>query len=296
MANQLDQAENNSTARRRLQIAGFVGIFLLSYAVFLIITFPYDLLAMGILKRTQSSLPFEIAAAKITPRLPLGVKMTDVELGPFGAGQDVIPLDSLNINAALGKALRKRIDADAEARLGGGKVKLTYKGSDVAGDATIRITSLDFKSIKGLGNLMSWKISGKIGGKGDMRLDMLKLAENSGKLQLFSKNLRISNIMPKLIKEDFSFSNAEADIVLQRGGTLKINTISLQGKPCGFDLSGTIKLYPNNLIQSRLEIDLVLIPTPEFIESNPIISMLQKNDEGNYIGQIRGTLQSPVFP
>jgi|GEM_PF-3799406 len=295
--NQSPQTEQPSpTASRRRRAAGYIGVFLLCYAAFLIVTFPYDLLAQGILRRAKSSLPVPLKASKIEPHFPLKFILEEVEIGPFSKKDDrKIVMDYLNVEASLVKALKKRIDAKAEAQLYDGKIKADYFGSDISGDATLRIVSIDLKSFIGLVAKIPWVVSGEVGGKGKFHWDRLKPMENTGEFRLNSSNLQINEVSLKVVKTNFRFSKSQAHLLLEQGNLLKVKSLVLEGEPCGFDMSGTVKFNLRDPAQSRLDLTVKLHPSPEFEKKIPF-NILKKDDNGIYIGKLRGTFKKPSFP
>jgi len=295
MENQQNQNGKTSPGQSRRRMAAvYIGVFLLSWAIFAIITFPYDLLAQGIMHRVQSNLPVPVNAARIEPHLPLRVDLVDVEIGPFSKNDArKIPLDAMIIRASLMKAIRKRIDASVDAKLFGGKLIAQYVGNDVAGDAKLRLVSIDVKPLLGLLFKIPWDISGEIGGKGNFHWDRLKDEENKGRIRLHSNNLRASEVVTPLVKANFNFTKAEADLALDKGDILKVNSLKLEGKPCGFELTGTVKLNPRNFPQSRLDLEIKFDPTEEFEKKVPFGFQLKKDDEGLYIGRLTGTIKKP---
>ena len=291
-----NNGEKKPETSRKRRAAIYVGVLLLSYAVFLIVTFPYDLLAKGILSKAQSSFPVPINADSVSPKPPLGLKFTNLRIGPMSENDlEVIQIDSLDIKASLSEAIRRKIDGKAEAEIYNGKILLDYIGDDVSGDTEFRVVSVEIKPLLAFFKNLQWNVEGSLGGKGKLHLDFYNDRENNGTFKLTSKNLKMFNVDMKVTKADFEFTNATADIELSKGGTLTVKSLILEGTPCGFDVSGTIALNYMAVMMSRMDLEIVFRPSPEFEAKIPF-NLLKKNNKGLYTGHLRGTVEKPIFP
>jgi len=288
------QSKPTRSVSRRFVVSGYVGIFLLAYFIFLIITFPYDLLTEGVLNKFKSRSPVPFEVERITPSLPAGFSALNLEIGPLANGKksEKIRIDSLDFEASLIKVLFGKIEASADAKLYGGKIKLDYSGTSAAGDADFSIVSVDVGPLLKAAASMPWEIQGEIGGKGKLHLDTRRISENKGALKLNSRNLKAIDVDLALMRSDFNFSEAKADLKLERGRVLTVNSLALEGEPCGIEITGSISIQTRNPDQSQLNLDVIFKPTPQFEEQMPF-SMLTKKEDGVYTGKLTGTFRKP---
>ena len=291
------QVEQSPHFSREYRIAGYAGVFLLSFTIFLVLTFPYDLLMQGALYRLKSKVPVPIKAEKMVPSIiPFGLKMDKVTIGPVSENnQATILLDSLTIRASLFKALSKKIEASVNGKLSGGDISGDIKNDAISGNATFKITSIGIQPLLALAPKIPFQISGDVSGNGKFHWNKFKPIENTGELHLTSSSVDMPNFDLKIIRANFHFNKVEADIELLKGGILKINTLNLEGEPCGFEVTGSITLVKDSFANSSLDLEIVLHPTKEF-ESQVPIAILQKDDRGFYSGRLRGTFNNPTFP
>jgi len=294
MEPQFAEVEQAPQLSRRFRIAGYLGVFLLSYTLFLVVTFPYDLLAQGILQRVRSRIPVPFKAEKLSPGLPLGLEMEGVIIGPISADNPAtISLDSLSINASLIKALGKKLDASINAKLDKGSVSGNVKASAIGLTANFKMNTMPLQPLLTILKI-PMRVSGEITGNGNLQLDNIKPEQNNGKLHLTSSGLDAPNVDLKITRADFHFDNVEANFDL-KGPVLIIKNLNLQGAPCGFDITGTITFNNANLSESQLNLEFVFHPTPEF-ESQAPFAALKKNEQGFYTGKLTGTISRPAFP
>ena len=294
METQFAQTDQAPSFSRRYRVAGYLGVLLLSYTLFLVVTFPYDLLAQGILQRVRAKIPIPIQAEKLSPSLPLGLEMESVTIGPISASNPaIISLDALTVKASLIKALGKKIEASFKGKLDKGSLSGDIKAAATALTANFK---MNFIPLQPLLMLLKapYKVSGTITGSGNLHWNKTKPEENSGSLYLTSIGLDASNVDLKITRADFHFDTAEAEIEL-KGPVLTIKKIILQGTPCGFDIGGTITIDGNDFSQSQLNLSFTFHPTKEF-ESQAPFAALQKTNQGLYMGKLTGTIARPTFP
>ncbi len=294
------QSEQIRSPSRRFVISGYIGIFLLAYFAFLIITFPYDLLAQGVLSKFKSHLPVSIEIGRINPHLPSGFTAGNLEVGPLpnksedqNRGEDKkIQVDSLDFETSLIKLIFGEIVASADAKLYNGKIKLDYSGTSEAGDVKFGIISVNVGPLLKAAAGVPFDIRGEIGGAGEFHVDAHKVSANKGSIKLHSGNLKAIDVDMALMTSDFNFSKAKAELELERGRILTVNSLILEGEPCSVEMTGSISIQRRNLPQSQLNLDVTLKPTARFENQMPF-SMLTKKEEGVYAGKLTGTFQKP---
>lgn len=299
--NTLKTDQKAAAAPVKYRFFAYLGIFLLCYTIFLIFTFPYDLLAKGIMHKTKSQLPVPVNVESISPSLPLGVKISGIEIGPLANGQTAL-IDSLTLKASLLRLISKTLDVNAEANLYGGKLQFDYLGDKNAGEGVLRIISINIQELMPTFVQTSWKFAGEIGGKIDFSANLARPNESSAKIKLNSANfavnianITINNVKIPVPAGDFKFTKVEADLELKKGGALIVKTFHMEGDPCGFDITGQVNINYLNYMESGLDLQVALNPNEEFKLKLPF-DLLQKNDKGMAVANLRGTFMQPVFP
>lgn len=286
-------------ARKKSQIQktlGYVGVFLAGYFIFLILTFPYDLLIEGAMKNYKDQVPAWLQPVEfesVSPDLPLGAKVKGLSMGKGQTGAPLIEAESLTINAGLFKAITGKLALKWKASLAGGKLQGSFNGTSSSGKLITNFAGLKIEEFPLLTNFLKMDISGKLTGKVDLDWSK-KLPENKGSITLKIDEGAAKQVNLKVITTDFQFTSIEGEAELENG-VLTINRLVLEGTPSGFELTGTIRLNTQDFGSSSLDLNLIFTPTPEFESSAPF-GLLKKEGERRYKAHLGGTFKQAAFP
>lgn len=293
------QSQGQSGARNKdlkTRILAYSGLFLLAYFVFLIASFPYDLLFRGLVRHFQGQIPAVMQPftfEDVTPEFPLGAKFKGLAVGKTTAGTPMFEADSFELSAGLFNALFGKINANWKANLYGGKMIGSYNGTSKNGKSDLKLAGIQLDRFTALKNLIKMDWSGKLSGQMNINWSGM-WPNNRGTFSFTIENASAKNVNLKVITTDFQFSRAEGEFSLENG-VLTVKRCLLEGTPSGFDIEGKIMVSPQDTGASALDLTIIFSPTPEF-EKNVPFQLLQKSGEGKYKSHLGGTFANPVFP
>jgi type II secretion system protein N len=298
--------------------SAYVLLFVLSFVLFLFLTFPYGVLKESISNMVAKTTGIDMRIGEMSPSLPLGFDFSKVSLGSVGGGPTVefeeaevgVSLLNLFIGALAVDVsvvdvkegtldatvkfslydmifkksfLPYRIDLETD-RLGTGQ--LIAFGLDKALNVPSNPTS---QMVVGL--LDQLKIDGKLTGHVALNLDKKDFSQSSGSIDLVVKNAELK-IDPALDMSNQTFSKAvfKGSMV---GGDFNISKDSgFHTQELMIDFSGNVKLRPQ-LQQSVLNVMISLKLDKGLKEKFGFIIDAKGGTGGMLKISIKGTMANP---
>ncbi len=98
--------------KKLLHILLFVGLFLFSFALFLFLTFPYEVLKESLSAEIAQSTGFNVRIGEMGASLPLGIKAKDIKI-ENAAGNSSMTLTSMSANVSALSFLMGKVRAEA---------------------------------------------------------------------------------------------------------------------------------------------------------------------------------------
>ena len=280
--------------RKILKVLGYIGVGVLSYLIFLLLLFPYHLAGDILLKRVKESVKAPLKVGKITTKLiPPKAVMEDVSI--FYSESDQVPflnVQKLSLHPKILPALLKKANLRFEAKLYGGTLSGTYRGDMKGGTLAAKFDGLKLEEYSPLSNLTKISFMGEASGKLDLTLDAKKPEQNTGSFELNIKGAHAGEIDLKITKVDLDFNKCHIAAVFN-GNKITIQKGDLRGPKIGLNFKGEITLMPN-LKQSRLNLHITLVPSPEFEQKIPF-NFFKKISKGQYTAQLTGTPNQPLL-
>jgi|GEM_PF-6551570 len=278
------------------RVMGYAGLFLLAFFIFLIATFPYDLLLEGLINHFQDKIPPSLQPLtfeELQTDLPLGVKIKGLSIGRKSGSQPLLEATSFDISAGLFSALFGKIKANCKAEIYGGKMTGSFKGTGQNGKLEMRVIGVQIGRWPYLKNLGKMDLSGKFSTQVSMNWSSV-WPKNKGAISFSIEEASAKNVNLKLITTDFKFTKVEGDFSLENGALI-INRCVLEGTPSGFEITGKITISPQDMQSTSFDLNIILTPTPELQKSIPV-QIFQTVGEGKYKCHLGGTWAQPTFP
>lgn len=108
--------------KRLLQIVMLVGLFLISFVLFLFLTFPYEVLKEQIAGTISQATGFNVRIGELGPDLPLGLEAKDIKVTSAN-GASTIQVKTLSVEFSLLSLLLGRLHLDFGATAGSGMLE-----------------------------------------------------------------------------------------------------------------------------------------------------------------------------
>jgi hypothetical protein len=107
--------------KRVLQILALIGLFLLSFLLFLFLTFPYEVLKEQIAAEISQASGFNVRIGKLGPDLPLGLEAGDVKVTSAN-GLSSMQVKTLSVEIGILSVLLGKLHVDLGATAGAGSL------------------------------------------------------------------------------------------------------------------------------------------------------------------------------
>ncbi|GAB4290896.1 MAG: hypothetical protein Kow0090_04140 [Myxococcota bacterium] len=172
--------------KRFLKILAYSAIFILSFFVFLVFTFPSELIKNKIIKEVEDSTKGEMQIEKLSLS-PLGISLENLILiiPPKGSSEKALRLDAKSLSArlALSQLFKGRLGLSFSAETMGGKLAGVLGAGDEDYDISLEFEDILIEKLAAMAEISSLKLNGKAGG--ELSLYYAKeIKERKGELSL----------------------------------------------------------------------------------------------------------------
>ncbi len=114
---------NKSAAKTILQIGALVALFVVSFVLFLFLTFPYEVLKESLAAEVSQSTGYTIQIGEMSANFPLGLTADNIRIGA-ASGNATMSFKSLSVDVAVLKLLLGRVSAEVGAKAGPGQLEV----------------------------------------------------------------------------------------------------------------------------------------------------------------------------
>lgn len=292
-----------------MKLLGYFGAGLCFFVLFLLWTFPYDVLKTRIINQIEDSMggQYRIKVQSMSAGLIFGFTFKNVEVVKRDEGKDVVLLKSphFRINPSFLALLRKSTKLYFTVDVGKGDVSGNYLDSSSVTELNIDFDDLNLADVKFLESLYKINLKGIISGEYQSYVNKKDAAKNSGKI-----DLTLSNFSLDPIKFKMDPTSAESEIQIPqiklsgsknskliaelRKSDIVIKELNLNGADVDLNLKGTLNMAPR-LEDYRLDISGTFKVKPELAQAIPILALFeqQKQSDGAYPITLNGKFMKP---
>ena len=260
--------------KKIISIFGLVGLFLLSFVVFLYLTFPYEVLKETLSVELSGKTGFNIQIGELNPRLPLGIQAIEVHIdhkdGAKGLHFNKVIADVSILSLFVGS-----ISTELELDSGGGQLDLEtdisisdlIAGTPFPNDVTLEaqrfpiddlisfaLNNADDGSNTMVGLLKNIGLSAKLEGTAAIDLNKSNPTQSSGAINLKFNDALLILSNPMVGLEDQEFKKAEIRAKVESGRVVIDKTSQFISNDLDIGLGGRVDLK-SNLAQSQLNVE-----------------------------------------
>lgn len=183
--------------RRLLFGLGYALLFLVSFVVFLYLSFPWDRTARYAEAALAKALDMDVRIGSVAPSWFTGLELTDVTLRarkPDRQGQlRSIHADRVVARASAGTLFGGDIDVDFALEMMGGKVEGQYYRAQKDSRIVANLEGLSPNEVTFLRDMVGLPIRGGLSGRIDVTLRDHKFAKASGTIEIAARNVVVGD-------------------------------------------------------------------------------------------------------
>lgn len=302
-----------------LRILGYFTVFLLSFIVFVYLTFPYEVLKESLAADLSQSTGYAIRIGDLSPALPLGMKADEIQVeAPGGA---TLRVSSAVVKLTLYKLLFGSVSPSLEVKAGKGAfdIEANFRLIDLVGGSLIphqlafyaKDFPLDEFMAFGLAlatngpdaNPMLAPIVSVIGvsatmqSKSEFDLDLKNPTLSNGFADITLKNAVLKLDHPTLGLPNQEFTKAGIKAKVEGGNVVIDKSSGLVADELEILVSGKIALKPDPM-SSQLDLNMSIALNKGLKEKFGFVMDAMAGtvtNEGKLTMQVRGTLEQPTM-
>jgi len=305
------------TAKRAARVTALSGLFLVSFLLFLVMTFPYEVLKESIAANLSRATGYNVSIGDMSASLPIGMTMGNVRIEGTTPGS-AIEFKGLTVNISILRLLIGQLGIAVD--LTAGKGRLTAGANlgllDLASGTPLpkRIT-LVAKNFP-LDDLISFALSNAANSPGsnpllapllstigvsallnaavDFTLDPKNLAQSTGQADFNLANAILKLSHPSIGLKDQSFKKAQLKAKLEGGALILDKASAFLADGLELVPEGKIMLRPL-ISNSQLDLKISFKLTNDLKSSfGFLLSGGSTGVEGELKTQVRGTIDQPL--
>ncbi len=312
---------DSAVMKRTLHGLGLLALFLVSFVVFLFLTFPYEVLKEAIAAEVSQASGYSIRIGSMSAGFPLGINSENVRIEAPSSGS-VLTLKSLDVDIGLLSLLIGNLATDVEMTAGSpaGELDLDVDFSifDLIGGTPLpkhialqaKNFPLDEAFAFGLGVagngpnanpmlaplLSAVGISASLNGVMDFNLNARSPTESSGHADLTLAKAVLKLSHPSLGLPDQTFKRAGFKAKVENGSVVLDKTSGLVSDELEVNMDGKITLKPN-AAASLLDLKVLIKLNAGLKEKFGFIMDAvtgSATSEGQLTMQVRGPVENPA--
>lgn len=290
---------------RMLRYISYLALFVVCYAIFLYIVFPFSSLKDRILRDVERQLGggLQVSAKSLEPHWFSGVDIEGLLIegpGPKGLVK-LVEFEKVRARAALIPLIFGSVRAKFRVNIG----KAEISGSANVGEDTIsvkvEIDDLNLSDFAFIRERTGLNVVSNIDGDAELAINKQQPVRSTGELGFAFKSLRIAASELKLgdlsleIPELVIAKGKESKVKASMGkGTITFQDFTLAGGDLGLNLKGKIFLS-SRVDNYRLNLRGSFSASEKFGEALPFLFIIdsQKQEDGSYPLTITGRLSRP---
>lgn len=312
---------DGSAARRFGQVLVLTGLFLVSFVLFVFLTFPYEVLKESLAAGISQSTGYVVQIGDMGPRLfPIGLKAEDIRV-ETQSGSATMKLKSLRVGVGLLPLVLGKVGVEVTAIQDQGKLEASadFGVFDLLGHKAVpRRITLAAKAFP-LDDLVTFALgvagnsptanpmvaplltaigfSGQLTGNADFNLDAKNPTQSTGQadLSLNKANLKLSH--PSLGLPDQVFKKALIKAKVENGAVVIDKNSGFVSDELDLALNGkvTLKAQPSaSLLDLKIQIKLDKGLKDKFGFLIDAVTG-SATSEGQLTMQLRGPMEQPAF-
>ena len=283
--------------KKAASVAGLIALFFVLLALFVYYRYPWNNLKLRIIDDVSAHSPFVLKIGKLSPSVPVSVKVTDIRLISKQPPKVTITVDELVARPSVWSLMFGRLKLKLNARAYDGTLLVVVKDTgDGRFDLQVSADGLSLDKFSWpirLGEQTSIRLGGTLGFSGSGIADPKMKQQNiSGELRLNQLALLSSTIYGVDVPDTrFSPFTLKFEI---KNTQLTIKPTSVSGDKLDARLQGTVNLNQRSLDRSFCNITLRVKFKGEWGDSlDSLLSWVKaKDSEGFYKISISGPLNN----
>ncbi len=293
---------------RFLKFIAYLGLFVVSFFIFLYWMFPYDTLKERLISGVERQLGanIEVSAGELEPYWLTGVEVEKLEFNirdEKGNAQTALALDKVRMRAAMFSLLIGNPRISYLVRAGKGEIEGRARQTADGVEFDAEFDDFDIASIGILSSAYGLNISGKIDGYVEMEFDRRRPARSSGKLSVDLKDFKLAASEAKLGPLEMPLpplvltASKGSSIKIEVGkGAVVVDKFVLKDGDLGIDISGKVFLS-NTLPNSRFNLSGAFTASEALNQALPFLFVVekQKRPDGSYPLSVTGRVSSPMI-
>lgn len=290
-----------------LKFVAYVALFVVSFVFFLYWFFPYDVLKDRITSSVEKQIGagLEIQIEGLKPYWFTGVDIRGAYITEPGRDKSsaLVEFKRVIARASIFSLIFGRPNVSFDIEIGKGEISGSFRQTDEILDVRADIDDLDLGAVKIVFERLGLKLTSRIGGHVELKIDRQRAIRSSGKITLAPVDFRISQSEFKL--NDLSLPLP--DLVLSRGresnikldigkGAVTIESFKLAGEDLNLDLTGKIFLA-STIDNCRLNLSGLFTLQKKLSDALPFLFIVeqQKQPDGSYPLTLTGRLAKPAM-
>lgn len=296
--------------KRLAQWAGYIGLGLIAYVMFLYWTFPFDQLKGRLEGAIEKSLgaDYDVRIAHISPSFITGVVMKGVSLSvrSGSATQTIMDVDKARLRVGLFSLIFGNPEASFSLQFKKSSIDGTVGKRDNAIRVSAELDPLLMGNVPWFATVLGLQLDGKISGSLSMTMftDGNKPSEGSVELNFQGGELKAGSKIPLGQAGSMDVTNPitfavgkDSQLVMKWSkGMLDLTQWKWLEGDIQLDLKGQA-FTGASAASTRLNVNGTITLSPQFEKDFPIIAMIskQKQADGSYAIAITGNISHPAI-
>ncbi len=285
----------------------YLFVFAFSFVLFLYWMFPYDILKDRVASAIEAPLggSVEVSIGGIEPYYFTGVEISNLKLVSRvnGEARPVADFGKVRARASLFSLLFGSPNISFLVRSGKGEISGSGRQTDEGLDISLDFDDFDIQSLKALESRYGVKLSGKVQGSVELKIDKVRPVRTGGKVDLSFDDFKLAQSQLNIggagipLPETAITKGRDSRLKLTIDkGAVSVDEFRLAGGDLGLDLKG--KVFLSTVLSNyRLNLTGSFAISDKLGQAIPFLFMAekQKQADGSYPLTITGRLSEPAI-
>jgi type II secretion system protein N len=261
-----------------LKWAGYAGLFLLSLALGLYMTFPWNALKDRLLSAASAESGWRITAERMRPNWFTGVSLYGFSAAPpTPADAPPLELDRIDARAHVLGFLTGSRGVTLRVPVGQGQIWAQLSAREGQQQLKSTIEDVELGLISGLVTLTGLPLSGGVDGKVNLTISSENPADSTGSVELTGTDLELGagGKIGNYPIPSMRIGSLEWSIPVQ-SGKAQISNQQIRGGDVDLDVDGSVS-FTLPVERSTMDLSVSFEPSPEFLQKEPLLKALLNN-------------------
>jgi len=288
-----------------LKIIGYILIGIVSFVIFLYLTFPFDVIKDRLLAEIEKSSKgqYEVTVATVNPKLLVGVTLKGVKVNKRTEGKNVpmLEADQIGLKVSIFSLIFGSPKVKFDVRMGDSRISGRAVLGKGASKVTVVLDELNLATFHYLASELGLQVKSQINGEIDVDVNSRQIIRSSGAINIEPNGIQIlpsklkTGVMGEIDLPAMTIGAGKSLISAElKRGAIKITSLKLEKGDLNIDLKGSIYLS-SNVSNFRLNLKGDFSFSEKLGQALPFLFIIekQKKEDGKFPLTIAGRISKP---